>query len=79
MIPVHASFGLETKNPHHQLVEYSVEANMDGVKFTEAQLKSPGLLMKAKVDEVSHNYYNIRLFKVHFEYASVHFFSHLNR
>ncbi|VDN39472.1 unnamed protein product [Gongylonema pulchrum] len=62
VIPVYASFGLETKNPQQQLVEYSLEAKTDA-KSAEAQLKSPGSRMKARIDTVSEQHYSISFFK----------------
>uniref|UniRef100_A0A0R3RKR5 VWFD domain-containing protein n=1 Tax=Elaeophora elaphi TaxID=1147741 RepID=A0A0R3RKR5_9BILA len=57
VIPVHAIFGLETRNLQHQTVEYSLETKTDGVKFTEIQMKSPDSSLKARIDKISDGHY----------------------
>ncbi|VDO34266.1 unnamed protein product [Onchocerca flexuosa] len=62
-IPVHATFGLETRNLQRQPVEYSLEMRTDAVKFTEIQLKSPSSLLKARIDKTSDNHYKVGIYE----------------
>lgn len=64
LIPVHATFGLETKNLQHQPVEYSLETRTDAVKFMEIQLKSPNSVLKARIDKINDNHYKVGFYEV---------------
>ncbi|CAG9538789.1 unnamed protein product [Cercopithifilaria johnstoni] len=63
VIPVHTTFGLETKNMQHQPVEYSLETKTDAIKFTEFQLKSPNSVLKAKIDKINDKHYKLEFYE----------------
>ncbi|VBB31264.1 unnamed protein product, partial [Acanthocheilonema viteae] len=62
-IPIHATFGLETKNLQHQPVEYSLETKTDAIKFTEIQLKSPNSILKARINKINDKNYRIEFYE----------------
>uniref|UniRef100_A0A8R1Y3W3 Vitellogenin domain-containing protein n=1 Tax=Onchocerca volvulus TaxID=6282 RepID=A0A8R1Y3W3_ONCVO len=62
-IPVHATFGLETRNLQRQPVEYSLEMRTDAVKFTEIQLKSPNSVLKARIDKTNDNHCRVGFYE----------------
>uniref|UniRef100_A0A915PUL0 Vitellogenin n=1 Tax=Setaria digitata TaxID=48799 RepID=A0A915PUL0_9BILA len=63
MIPVHATFGLRTTNLQRHPVEYSLETKTDAAGFAEAQLKSPDLMLKTRIDRIKDNHYTVGFYK----------------
>ncbi|KAM3718740.1 putative apolipophorin protein [Dirofilaria immitis] len=62
-IPVHATFGLETRNLQRQSTEYSLEIRTDAIKFTEVQLKSPNSLLKTRINKIKDNHYTVGFYQ----------------
>lgn len=64
VIPVHATFGLETNNFYNQPVQYLFETETDGIKFMKIELKSPHSFLRTRIDKMTSGHYKIGLYEV---------------